>query len=283
MNRETHIGTSILVIIVLYKTKIEDSLSYRTFCKNMEYLNMPYQLIIYNNSPEIYIAPSDNYVLITPLQNEMLATAYNYALKEALDKEIQWILLLDQDTYLTKEYFIQLNETLTKLNLENVAAIIPRLKYKKISLSPEAYSSILGPWGYRKKIQKGLIKNKTIVALNSTSLLSTKSLQTIAGFPLDFPLDMLDFCVYFKLSKENFSFYLLDVDIEHNLSVFDLNNQISIERYASIINAEYTLSKQIGLCCVCIWKFRLFFRMIKQWLSKSNRNFSFITFQCLVK
>jgi hypothetical protein len=273
--------STIQIIIVLYKTSLEDSLSFQTLQKNISCLRIKYRLLLYNNSPEIVIPQSENYIVVNATKNDMLLGAYNYALKQAVDNNCKWLLLLDQDTSLTIEYFEALNYVLPTTN---AAAIIPKLKCGQKHLAPEMYSSTLGPWGILKDITKsGIIKDKTIAALNSSALLSIKALQSIGGFPNEFPLDMLDICVFYKLSKDKNEFYLLDVELQHDLSVLDYAGKMTHKRYNSIIDSEYKLAKQIGVCCFFVWKLRLFFRVGKQIITPVKRKYSLTTLRYFFK
>lgn len=264
----------ILIVLVLYKTKLENSESYKTFSKNVHKLFVTYELLIYNNSQEIIVPENNNYTVFNAPQNNMLACAYNYALGIAIHKQCSWLLLLDQDTNLIAEYFSELNYVLSTNLDSNIAAIIPQLKNEDKYLSPVSYSSVFGFWGITKHIEKsGMIKNKTIAAFNSGSLFSICFLQRLNGFPEKFPLDMLDVSIFYNLSKNKASFYLLNVVMEHDLSVLDYINNMTKKRYDSILEAEYNLAKQIGLCCFGVWKIHLFLRIIKQINTKEKREY----------
>ncbi len=273
---------SIQVVLVLYKTKLEDSLSYQTFCKYIGKISFPYNLLIYNNSPEIFIPKNADYTIYNADKNNMLSGAYNYAFQRAVKYGHNWLLLLDQDTSLTEAYFDALN--LALLADVKAAAIFPILKNKKKHLSPHSYSPAFGHWGKIKNIKtKGFINNKIIAAFNSAALISTSALQAIGGFPEEFPLYELDYCVFYRLSKNNESFYLLDVTLIHDLTMLDYQNKMTILRYHSIIDAENKFSKQIGILAIITFKIKLFFRFMKQLIINEKRKYALITLKYLYK
>jgi hypothetical protein len=272
---------SIQIVLVLYKTKLEDSLSYKTLREHISVLSCSYELLVYNNSPEITIEEKENYVVVNAKQNEMLAGAYSYALQRAVKYGRNWLLLLDQDTCLSKEYFEQLNKALQH---ENVAAILPKLRYKQVHLSPKSCNSFIGHWGKMRNIQaEGIIQNKTIQAFNSAALIKTDSLQKIGGFSAEFPLYELDYWVFFQLSKNKEQFYLVDVTLYHDLTMLDYENKMTAPRYASIIEAEHKFSKQIGLLAIFAFKGRLIFRLLKQLFVKEKRPYRHLTLKYLLK
>lgn len=280
--KEKKNNAAIQIVLVLYKVKLEDSLSFQTLQKNISYLQSDYRLLLYNNSSEIIIPENENYNVINSETNNMLAGAYNYALQKAIENNCKWLLLLDHDTCLTKEYFEQLNIALV-LN-ENVAAIIPKLQCKQTHLSPKSCNPLFGHWGKMKDIQtEGIIRNKTVQAFNSAALLSVRALQKVGGFPAEFPLYELDYCLFYRLSKNNEIFYVMNVSLSHDLTMLDYRNKMTTARYYSIIDAEYLFSKQLGLLAVLAFKIRLFFRLLKQLIVKEKRPYTFLTLKYLCK
>ena len=276
-----HLVHSIQIVIVLYKIELNASLSYKTLNEYISALSINYELLIYNNSSEIFIESNNGYCVVNAVQNEMLAVAYNYALQRAITKGHNWLLLLDQDTCLTKEYFEHLNAAMCH---DNIDVIIPKLKSRMVHLSPKSCCSVIGPWGRMKDIKTaGTIINKTIQAFNSAALITTRSLQKIGGFSLEFPLYELDYWVFYQLSKNNERFYLMDVELSHDLTMLDYHNKMTMSRYYSIIGAEYKYSRKLGLLATSMFKARLLLRLIKQILIKEKRIYIYITLRYLCK
>jgi len=273
---------SVQIIIVIYKIKLQESISYKTLCDNISSFTYNYEILIYNNSPEIKIEESKNYFVINAEKNEMLAEAYNFALQRAIKNNKNWLLLLDQDTYITKEYFEQLNKSLN--NCENYAAIIPKLVSNKIHLSPKSCCPLTGHWGIMNNIKKnGIIKNKSIQALNSAAVISVHALQKIGGFSVEFPLYELDYWVFYKLSKNKEMFYIMDVNLSHDLSMLNYRDKMTKIKYNSIIDAEFKFSKQLGLLAYLTFKISLLFRLFKQFILSEKRPYAIITLRYMCK
>jgi hypothetical protein len=273
--------TLIQIVLVLYKTKLEDSFSYKTLCEHGSALTCDYELLIYNNSPEIFVEQSDSYTVVNAEKNEKLAGAYNYALQQAIKQNRRWLLLLDQDTRLTKEYVEQLNKV---LHHDNVAVIVPKLCSKQTHLSPFSYHRRLGPWTKTWGVfETGLVKNQNFVAFNSAALFSVDALKKTGGFGTDFPLDQLDMYIFYRLCKNKESFYLMNVVLQHELSILDYKNRMSGQRYLSFIDAEYRFSKVLGILAGLTLKMRLALRGTKQLFVKEKRQYALITFKYLFK
>ena len=84
----------IVIVIVLYKTSLENSKTYTSLTKHIHLFKHEYSLIIYNNSSEISI-PEGYYTLINASENNKLTGAYNFALNFAETNLAEWLLLLD--------------------------------------------------------------------------------------------------------------------------------------------------------------------------------------------
>jgi GT2 family glycosyltransferase len=237
---------------------------------------------LYNNSPEIKITESEEYQVVNSTKNDMLAGAYNYALEEACKNNCDWLLLLDQDTNLTKEYFEEINEVLA--SKPKASAIIPILKKGEIHLSPHSYFPKLGYWWILHEIKDaGIIENRTIAAFNSASVLSVSDLQLINGFSKEYPLDMLDTNVFYNLCCLDKQFYLLNTELQHDLSMLDYENKMTRNRYISIITSEDSFSKQLGTLAVITFRIKLIFRCVKQLFAKDKRKYFLITLKFLYK
>ena len=75
-------------------------------------LSQKFSLLLYDNSPEPQ-TPLPSSLPVTyehDASNRGLAYAYNYALKRAAELQIEWLLLLDQDTGVTREYLMEAAE-----------------------------------------------------------------------------------------------------------------------------------------------------------------------------
>ena len=168
--------------------------------------------------------------------------------------------LLDQDTRITENYIEALNHF---FSLETkVCAAFPVLENKNLYLSPHAYSPFGGPWFSTRKLNYGMVKNKYVSAFNSATVFSVSDIESIGGFPEDFPLDMLDTCVCYRLSRSGKSFFVLNCVLQHDLSVQDYEHNMNKTRYLSLIQAENRLALQMGTTVYISLKIRLFLRFI---------------------
>jgi len=267
-----------LTVIVLHETSLDRCLTYNTLLL-LEKIKFTSDLIIYNNSPEIIIPQSKNHIVINAETNEMLSGAYNFALNHANKNNYDWLLLLDQDTELTDDYFEKLYRFLSDNQDKNIVAAVPFLRNKSKIISPnKLYFNFL-----RKNTVKYGINSGHIVALNSLSLLRTDFMNAIGGFSSEFPLDMLDYWYYLQFYKHKKKIYVLDTALKHNLSIYNYDENITEERYAQLLNAERKYINEFGKTELIIYKFHLVFRFLKQIITIKNKRFAYRTIKSILK
>ena len=267
-----------LTVIVLHETSLDRCLTYNTLLL-LEKIKFTSDLIIYNNSPEIIIPQSKNHIVINAETNEMLSGAYNFALNHANKNNYDWLLLLDQDTELTDDYFEKLYRFLSDNQDKNIVAAVPFLRNKSKIISPnKLYFNFL-----RNNTVKNGINSGHIVALNSLSLLRTDFMNAIGGFSSEFPLDMLDYWYYLQFYKHKKKIYVLDTALKHNLSIYNYDENITEERYAQLLNAEKKYINEFGKTELIIYKFHLVFRFLKQIITIKNKRFAYRTIKSILK
>ena len=216
-------------------------------------------LVIYDNSPiGINLNSSKKIEYIHDHRNLGICEAYNFAYKKAIEKEKNFLLLLDQDSKLTKNYFTEIHvQTLFK-NLSIILPVVRDVKSNKI-ISPFR----LNHFGFTKKnLLKGITK-KRISGINSGALLSIEFLKEIKGFNPEFKLDYLDHWILresFRLKKD---ILILNYVMDHSLSISKLDSSYPIERYLSILRSEKKFYSDENLFYQFGYKLRLVVRIIK--------------------
>src|ERR1700722_11755188 len=102
-------GCRILAIVVLYKQAPAESHALSSFFRILNerpQMAGHFSLVVYDNSPHSHeVADTFPVDYVHDPSNGGLAAAYNYALGRAEGAGYEWLLLLDQDTTLTSEFF----------------------------------------------------------------------------------------------------------------------------------------------------------------------------------
>lgn len=254
-------------IIVLYKNNLENSRTIKTLEIS---LNKNINLFVYDNSPERqyqeeeFVYSKFNIRYFHDPLNSGLSKAYNHALELAVNNKSSWLLLLDQDTYFTKEYIDSI-ETLEIDKLgDKIVAIIPRVdsltNNQKISPAKILLGGICRPF----ECQKGIVKSK-ISGINSGTILKVDYLKSINGFNTNYTLDMLDHWYFKKIFNDKEDVFLLDAVINQDLSVLEnFEDAVSIQRYKQMLNAEYLFMKEESFISLVVFRLRLISRVLKQ-------------------
>ncbi len=211
-----------------------------------------FSLVVYDNSPESHVI-SDDFPLdyVHDRANGGLAAGYNYALARAEEAGYGWLLLLDQDTTLTHDFFAELIACVSGLQTtDNVAAIVPKLMVRGTILSPAEHFIDFIRHQFRNFVQTlghdavGVQRGR-ISAYNSGSTLSVPALRSIGGFPKEFWLDYLDHAVFHAFSASGRRVYVLRAVLEHDLAESDLNSR-PLWRFRNALKAQSLFVKRAG-------------------------------------
>ncbi|MDQ0231433.1 glycosyltransferase [Metabacillus malikii] len=266
-------------VIVLYKVKVNDSKTIQSLSKSLlthKDLNNKIEFIIYDNSPEKQEIDPNLFgdcklIYVHDERNEGISTAYNYALTVANNTKSKWLLLLDHDTNLTNDYLdmiIDYNEA-----DRHVAAIVPTIYSSGKKISP-VFSNTFKPL---QDEQPGVgVQSDPVMAINSGSLIKVDFLNKISGFNREFPLDYLDHWLFYEVYKSGYFVNVLNVELEHDLSVMDYNN-VSFTRYRSILDSEYTFYKKYKKELYPAYKKQLVKRLLKQFILVKNKKIALYT------
>lgn len=205
-------------------------------------------------------------------KNKGLAAVYNQVL--ATLQPDDWIVLLDQDTHVTRDYVDTLKETIQQ---DFADVIVPIIKDNGVQISPV----------YMKHnrvthvVESGLYQHG-VMAINSASAYRVKTLRQIGKFDERFPVDYLDHSTFYKLSQHGVNIQVLSITLQHALSVMHYPN-VSIERYRQLLQSETLFMKVYKLESFNQYKKQLFLRMCKQLLKYPTHTFWYETCKQLLK
>lgn len=278
---------SLIGVIVLYKCHMEKSETIIALNIALEKIQKQLTLLVYDNGPKAQYAEHNfkygnlNIVYIHDPTNPGLSKAYNAGLDYANSHDAEWILLLDQDTLLPPEFLEQYLHAVKENSSNEIVCIMPRI----LSVSND---TIVSPSRiYRggitrplNKIKPGIIK-ESVTGINSGTFLSIQFMISLGGFCDDFPLDMLDHWYFREIAKKKRKILLLDISIQHYLSVDSFFDEVSTDRYESILLSERRFFNHYFLD-LCIYKIRLALRIVKQ-LRLGEKTYATLTFKYLFK
>jgi GT2 family glycosyltransferase len=270
----SHPPSSILAVVVVYNCEFSQSQSVSSLFQILNEnpgLAKHFSVVLYDNSPKPQnpvISPGFPTHYVHDPSNGGLATAYNFALARAESEEREWLLLLDQDTSLTREFISELLETAKTLHTRpEVAAIVPKLLVHGQVYSPgipftdQMRRQFLPPTKALAHDVVG-VQPQHLCAYNSGSTLRVATLRSIGGFPAEFWLDFLDHAVFHALIINGYRVYVMLAMLAHDSSYSDIGS-IPLWRLHNILMAQTLYMKRSGN-----FVDRLLFRI---WLLRHSR------------
>lgn len=198
-------------LVVIYNKKCEDSLTLNTLKEYDNKLN----IIVFDNSEKDFnnkdYCDRNNYKYYTKNKNVGLSKAYNYVLKKIEKKDDDYLIILDDDTNLTKQYF---KEVFKETSLNKYDVLLPIVKSNNVIISPSKVQ-----FNCRIKVIKNIaeLNNKNITAINSGMVVKTNVYNDII-YNEDMFLDYIDHDFMSKIRKNNFKINVLKSEIIQNFS-----------------------------------------------------------------
>jgi len=257
----------LFVVIVLYKIKPDESPSLRTLQAAIAHLTQgraKIKVLLYDNTPggqQVDIPMGIEYV--ADVENGGLAKAYNYAITLACKGRYNWLLTLDQDTKLPYDFLEKLFRTASFVYpIKNIGAIVP---------SVTGNDRIISPCFHRKYCPRTLhlsdgfigISLESTWAINSASAFRVSALRTIGGYDQRFPLWHSDIVAYHRLESAGFRVFVAgNIQVEHDLSVFDLKNKSTPARYEDMLYAEGAYCDEyLGIAGCIVLLMKIYWRL----------------------
>lgn len=170
-------------------------------------LKSTFQQFVYNHCP----------------QNLHLSAVYNKAIEHLLQSQNKYLVLLDDDTSITENFF---NEIAVVANTQqNIDLMLPQIICNNVVVSPSKY--FYGHGSFIQHVQTGPVKSTHKMAINSGMVISKKYL-TATGFKYLSALRNYATDNYFmqQYAQMNEWLYILNEKIEHSLSLYDQDTSV---------------------------------------------------------
>ncbi|MDN2639913.1 glycosyltransferase [Enterococcus avium] len=269
------------VVVVLYNMTFSESPTIMSLNQLLASGAFPEirKILIFDNSEQGTepVELEGRFIYYHSKKNVGLAQAYNYALDQSND-DTEWLMTLDQDTKLTKEYLSELISTSSELS-ETVAAVAPIVTDNERQISP-VRSDTLRPL-HTELPKKDRVYSKDIMVINSGTALRIKFLNEIDGYNLLFPLDYLDHWLCWRIFVEEKQINILSNELQHTLSVLDYANHMNLYRYQAILSAEKCYYSLYNTQLLPQYRRQLLLRGCKQILT-GRFNYGKMTFEFLI-
>jgi GT2 family glycosyltransferase len=233
----------VCAVIVLYKMRACDSPSLQTLLAAVAEVSsseFQLQILIQDNTPggqNIGAVPSAIRYETAP-ENPGLADAYNRALEFAQANNYEWLLTLDQDTTLPRDYLVHMIKRVKQLDSDaRICAIVPQMIDKGRNLSPFRFAAGFMPRWFA----FGFVGTpaRATYALNSAAVLRVAALAEIGGYDYRFPLDISDINLFHRLHAEGKRVFVAgDILVSHSFSLLNKDKRMSMDRYRQMLGDE---------------------------------------------
>ena len=223
----------ILIVIVLYKQAIKESVAYNSLSQALDEMSFEYGFYVHDNSPVKSNITDENIFYDFHPENSGLSFAFNRAAEYAREQNFDWMLLSDQDTYypsnILKEY-----EEVIKDN-PNIKLIVPKVKtIKRKLLSPCKYIHKRGRSLRDITSGKHLIKNLSVI--NSGMMINTDTFIGSGGYNEKIPVDLSDHQFIERYRKIEPFFWVLNGEIIQDFSNENIKPDIMYDRFIRYID-----------------------------------------------
>lgn len=209
---------NISCIVVLYNKAIDESSTLKFFSNH----TIPNTTVyVYDNSTKNYgnkiECQKKGWIYLSEKKNVGLAAAYNKTIEYVLKSNrlnIDYFMILDDDSKLSKEYFDFLNSILNK---ENIQIGVPIIKINDRILSP----CLVEKCGRIKSVKSiKSLNNKNITAINNGMIIKSTVFKKIK-YNSDLFVDYVDHDFIRQAKKNNIKITVFNYCLEHNMSIVD--------------------------------------------------------------
>jgi GT2 family glycosyltransferase len=239
-------GEVVQAVVVLYRVAPQESRALRGLLDALQQdaaLAAAIRVLVYDNSP-IAAEPPHGCTYVHDAQNGGVLAAYSGALAEAQLRGAAWLLLLDDDTQVTTEFVrAQLQMVYQLAARTSIGAVVPKLRSAGRVASPH------GGMGWNQAPLDEAFNGEAPVgttAFNSGALLRRTAVEAVGGFPAGYPLDFLDHAMFARLARAGYRVWVLPVTLEHAMTWEDPAREMSVERFANVLESELRFHREYG-------------------------------------
>jgi GT2 family glycosyltransferase len=225
----------IFIVVVLYQRALDASPTCVSLL-DQTFVGPRDVVLVYDNSAVSNLGPVPfGWEVVKDSSNGGLVAAYSCAVSRAKSAGCPWILLLDQDTQLPRSFFSSLHENVSRTReAPDVVAIVPIIMAGKRQVSP-----MIPRLGRENPfLLRDVIETNWLMAINSGACIRVDFIEGIGGFAKEYWLDFLDHWLFKMVHSKRKSVYVSGVVLQHELSVANMNNGLTVPRYRNVLSAE---------------------------------------------
>jgi GT2 family glycosyltransferase len=234
--------SDVLVVIVLFKTKPDESAACTSLRTALNISTAFPEIFIYDNSPHATPPTGRHITYHHDPANSGVSRAYNTASRHAGLKGKKWMLLLDQDTVVGRGYFEKLEEA-TKSE-PGCVAFVPLVMDSVGLLSPFYFSRGKGKRMLNASGHLSFSKHRFV---NSGLLIRCSAFVAAGGYDEAIPLDFSDIAFGQRLRSVTEHFCVVNFPLKHGFSGNERPNaEDALARFHYFCAGAYAMGKNAG-------------------------------------
>jgi hypothetical protein len=221
---------SIAILVIYFEKSLSQSKTLTSLIRCNDVLaSLGVSVLVWDNSISNGLTMTDLELLRTSfakfdyikcIENKALSYVYNWFVGEAIKKNIDYVVLLDDDSQIDESYFREIQSLLIK----RYDLLLPTVVNRGIIRSPQSKGFLV----YRPlKNTSGLTSQRNIMAINSGMCIAV-ALFRETGFRYNEKLRNYgtdnDFMIFINLLHKTLKVYLLNYSFNHDMSFFDSRN-----------------------------------------------------------
>lgn len=265
-----------LVVLVLYKTKLNDSKTFESLSQSLKVNNIKLELVVYDNSPEfnrdtLFEYPNWHITYIHDASNSGVSKAYNTAAEVAVNLKKKWLLLLDQDTDFPTNTIISYLFAIEMY--QDGKLFVPVMKINSGAIISPCYFKYMRGISI-KHIDTGRNDLDKYSVINSGMCIEIDAFRKNKGYNELIMLDFADhdFIRRFKKQLTN-KFIVIDLIVTHQLSSTYKNSlQSDLNRFDYYLSGGKNMTASLPERC--LFRFNAILRGFK--LSVMHHNLVFL-------
>ena len=229
----------ILFVLVLYKTKLERSLTYNALKRSLAATEFGIDMLVYDNSPandggDIVNDPKIKVNYIIDKANGGVSKAYNTGAELAVKMNKKWMMLLDQDTNFPAETITKYLEAIEKYPGEKLFA--PMMMVNKQTIVSPCHFKFMRGFSVS-SVTPGINSLKEYSVINCGICIDTVAFNANNGYNELIRLDFSDHDFIRRFRKVvGDRFIVIDLKVNHELST---TSKTSLD--ADLVRFDYYL------------------------------------------
>ena len=281
INHNTILSGRVLAVLVLYNCPPEDAGCWPSLVDMLPENGMfsLQHCLIFDNSPEYFLPTEyptpDGFELRRSPENVGTAGAYAAATTVASARNCDWLLLLDQDTVLPRDYLKCAAENSQSTNFPG-DVIVPRVWHGNRLISPSLLSAI----GNIRATTDLSRKRGIPTAISSGVLVRTKAIQAILPFPQELWLDYVDHWMFLNFAQQGLSISEMSINLKHDLSIRNPGSLLP-ERLQNVLCAETFFYHNLGYPARLFLPLRQFLRAVR-FMINGHKQLAIVTIKHLL-